>query len=368
MKIYNILGVSAAIFAAFAFSSCAEDKFYDMGGTMSNRVVFKAVNLTVGNVDEAVSTGSDDRYYLPDRNVQFSLDVYDPYSYDGEEMSSEEVTIKIDKESKIWTGGYNDIEITFEPSAPEEKEATFTMPDGSTFTASRENPTFIWTPDSTFASGLNSDFIIAESHYKKGNDTYDNVGFIFVEVQGYVRYNSDNNRWYRSYWMDGESISVDYYVKFTAENLTMGSSTFCTSYNFRFPFTETPREETITIPYIGYSGNESSVDLTLSNSYYLYACGENDIRFTFIPQEGEEEMLLSFPNGLRITLTADDPTYIWHATYEDIINYDYDYIVGTSTFVKDGIHYYCDSIVRLISIRNLWYDANSGVFRSEYWY
>lgn len=369
MSINKIISRLTTICCILALYSCADDKYYDMGGIVSERVAFNAINLDL--INEAESTMYRDYYNLPDRDITIPIKVFRNLIYNDEESVLGEYSIALNKESEIWSGGYNDIMITFIPSHPEEKEATFTMPDGSVYSATSENPTIIWTPDSTMGqnafSWVGDTYIKAESKYTSGKIQYHNVGYIYLNFNTNLRFNKTVDKWFESYWANGEPLTAKSYVKFTAENITVGSADSCTSSNSLFPTTETTRNDQLTIPYIGYEGTEGVYTKTLTDNNFL-ALGGCDIRFTFFPEEGQKEMELNLPDGQKITLTLTNPSYIWHVSRDDMYDfYYYRTIYGLSTYLKDGFFIECESEVKMMSMTEIWYDKEMGVFRSDYW-
>ncbi|MDE6479023.1 MAG: hypothetical protein K2L45_02045 [Muribaculaceae bacterium] len=369
MNINKILSRLATISLIFALYSCADDNYYDMGGIDTKRVAFTAINRDLAN--EAESSIYRDYYDLPDRDITFPIKVFKNQIFNGEESVLGEYSINLRKESEIWSGGYNEIVITFIPSHSEEKEATFTMPDGSVYSVTSENPTIIWTPDSTMGqnafSWVGESYIKAESRYTIGKTQYHNVGYVYVNFNTNLRFNKTVGKWFESYWANGDPLTAKSYVKFTAENLTVGSSDRGTSSNRLFPETEITRNDQFTIQYIGYDGGHRVYNKTLTKNDFL-ALGGSDIRFTFLPEEGQKEMILSLPDGQRITLTIDNPSYIWHVSREDINNYYYySTIYGQSIYIKDGFNIEGEGEIEMMSMTEIWYDKETGRFRSDYW-
>ncbi len=82
--------------------SCAEDKFYDVGGYVTGTVNFKAVNMSLGSDDMAESTNVESSYQLPDRDVNIPIQIYYPSSVNGLDKTYSATNIELDKESEIW--------------------------------------------------------------------------------------------------------------------------------------------------------------------------------------------------------------------------------------------------------------------------
>lgn len=366
MKIYKIIGSAAAIVSALAISSCAGDKFYDLGGHISQRVAFKAENLTVGSVDEAESGIDDYSYDYLEKVKEFRFKVITLPTYVGEPANTEENIVTIDRNALIWAGRNNDIKITFTPSMPEEKEVTFFMPDDKIFTVTAANPTFTWTTDSIYTRNT---YIRAESRFKKGNDIYENVGFIQLEFAGDIIYNRQDKSWYRTDLYNYDNpLSIRSCAKFTAANLTVGRPDSCVSYNPNMTGTILSLNETLTVPYMNSQGADREYTATMTGNN-LVVFGNNEILFTFVPEEGESEMDLTLPDGTVINLTAENPTFLWHVTREDVVKFGYyNSIYGHITYEKNGITYICDGETQIMFDSDLWYDSETKVFRSDYWW
>lgn len=375
-KLFSRIGIVCIILSLY---SCAEDKFFDVGGYVNGTVNFKAVNLDFAIIgDSAESSPYKDYRDLPYKsegseinsgvNIPIITSYYPGITDDNHESY---FILRINKESEIWACGYNEIQITFCPSCPEEKNATFTMPDGSVFEASIDHPTFIWTPDSTYGEdksfSVYDNFIKAESHYAIGKTVYNNVGYIFVDLSNNLCYDKNSNKLYYGYWYLGEPPTVESYVKFTVENLMVESPDTCTSYRYGFPGTEVSSETQISIPCIGYGGNEHIFTTTLTGNQF-FACGNTDILFTFYPIEGQSEMQLRLPNNSDVTLTEENPFYIWHLSKEEAHSYYFEDIYAYSSFVKGGVAFKCVGIVKMYCKYDLWFDSETGIFHYDYWY
>lgn len=354
--------------------SCAEDKFYDVGGYVTGTVNFKAVNMSLGSDDMAESTNVESSYQLPDRDVNIPIQIYYPSSVNGLDKTYSATNIELDKESEIWCGGYNEVIITFIPSCPEEKEATFTMPDGQSFKATIENPTFIWTMDSFpdnpyYRPYMGLPPIKAISHYFKGKTEYYNVGYIYVFIAFNVRLNPEDNKWYYSHWTTGEPISGNGYLKFTVENLTVGNPDNCISYNPEFSETYVSRSDKVIIPFhVSYTDQVFEYEETLTGNEFLL-CGNSEIKFTFMPFDGQEQMILNLPDSQDVILTKEEPSFIWFVSQEDARNYRYrvSEISGQSSYTKDGIVFDCSGKVKMNTVSEIYYDKELGIFINSNW-
>ncbi|MDE6786445.1 MAG: hypothetical protein K2J46_05330 [Muribaculaceae bacterium] len=371
MKIYKILGSLTWICIAIAITSCAEDKVYylDSEGTHNGKVEFSAVNLAVPYNDDWAESSIDSDYNdFESRHQEFQISAMDPY-YGGMGDPYVYYDINLSKVSEIWSGGYNDIEITFYPSTQHEKSATFTMPDGSSYTATADNPTFIWTPDSTMKNST-SPYIIAESHYTINNANISNIGYIYVIFNEEVRYIKDNSTWYQYPWVNGEKLEFPTYLSFSAENLTIGSPDIGYSKNDSFIWSIGSEKHSKTIPYIDQYGNNSRYE-AYWNENQIFICGNNNIKFTY-PDYGEDtNMYLTLPQSETVVLNKENPTYIWHISRELADNlfsstlYKDKVISGFLSYHRNGINYNAYGEIELDINPFLFYDEEQDVFRYE---
>ena len=75
----------------------------------------------------------------------------------------------------------DEIEIQFNPSCPEQTEAYFTMPDGTSHKATVADPSFKWTVPADFTSGMQ---INGETHYETDDCIYNRTGAItLIEIK-----------------------------------------------------------------------------------------------------------------------------------------------------------------------------------------
>lgn len=369
MNIRNIISRIAIFSLVLLFYSCAENKFYDLGGYESGTLIFTAVNTAVGEVDSASSSAQDYYYYLPSRDASFSLTAFYPGDYDQNgELRSGDYNIYLDRESMIWAGGYNDIEITFQPTDPEEREATFTMPDGNVLTATAESPTIVWHTDSLIGKDSYGVLQIkGESSYKKGNMECHKVGYLYLNINPDFRFNRYNDKWYISTWTNGQPLDEYAYVKFTAENLMINYDS-ATSYNQSFSNTIESRQLSFSIPYYDSDNNSGLFNFDLTGND-IYVFEGNDVLFTFYPSEGEESMALNFRTiGLYVALTRENPTFTWHVTRDDIdqlSQYSAANVLGYSKYNYCGINYERSSYINLKFSKDIWYDSANGRFYSR---
>lgn len=367
MKIYKLLNRIAILSLVILCYSCAEDKYYDLGGFSVGKVNFTAVNLNVGEEDSASSAINDNTYYYPERNVSFTLPIYYFKGYDYGELESEKITYTLDKESEIWAGGYNDIKITFQPTVPEETEATFTLPDGSVVTATTASPTFIWHTDSLIGSYSRDLFIKAESKYRKGSVEYVNVGYISMAVSDDIRFNRFNDKWYRYGWISGNPMETVTYTKFTAENLIIPGDS-ATSCNYNFPNTLDYETKDFSLPYYVYDDEDPLLFTFSKGGNDIYAVGNQKILFTFHPQEGEKSMTLSLPTGENITLTDSEPTYTWEfgLSEAEIVYYRDNTITAYSEYYHEGIYYTGQSEMKVNTTQRVVYNpTNDRYYRYD---
>lgn len=124
---------------------------------------FKAVNLTVADRKLTATAGS--------VTITYKFDI----TINGETTS---ISYKSD-ELPVRPG--DEVEIQFSPSCPEQTEALFSMPDGTTHKATSDDPTFNWTVPDNFTSGMQ---IQGNSIYARDKYIYDRTGIItLVEIK-----------------------------------------------------------------------------------------------------------------------------------------------------------------------------------------
>ncbi|MBD5262860.1 MAG: hypothetical protein HDS39_02145 [Bacteroides sp.] len=366
MNINKIIRLTALLSVALVFHSCAEDKFYDLGGISKGLVDFSASNLNIQEGDSASSSSESYYYSLRYSDKRISFVAYDGYYDKNGEMQARTYSFNLETESTIWLGGYNNIRISFHPSDPEEKEATFTMPDGASFTATSDRPDFIWVPDTTYRYNYSSPqncYIKAESSFSKGNTEHYNVGYLYLNINPDFRYNEYDGRWYNAYWPDGRPMEIETYTKFNAENMQIANDT-CPSYNFNFNNTIVSRNSTFAVPYADNHGYTGIYDFSLTGND-IYVFGENDVRLTFIPQAAEDYMSLTLPSGENIILYSWNPTYVWHVSRSlasQLSRQGMIYINGICSYTHQGIHYYGESYIKAYFSDEISYDPATNEF------
>lgn len=137
--------------------SCGDDPKVTIN---SNDFDFKAVNLTV---DDGKLTATGGTKVTVNWTVNITI-------------NGENTTIsgtKMSDELPVMAG--DEIEIYFSPSCPEQTEAYFTMPDGTTHKATVSAPSFKWTVPDNFSSGMQ---IKGETHYETDDYIYNRTGTI----------------------------------------------------------------------------------------------------------------------------------------------------------------------------------------------
>lgn len=126
----------------------------------SNDFDFMAVNLTVDN-GKLTATGGTTVTVNWEVNVTINGQ---PTSVSGTNKSDELL---------VMAG--NEIEIQFTPSCPEQTEAYFTMPDGTSHKTTVSAPSFKWTVPDNFVAGMQ---IKGETHYEADDCIYNRTGTI----------------------------------------------------------------------------------------------------------------------------------------------------------------------------------------------
>lgn len=127
----------------------------------ANDFDFKAVNLTVNDGNLTATGGNKTTTYI----WVVSLTVNGETSIKSGTRTSNELPVMAGDE----------IEIYFTPSCPEQTEAYFTMPDGTSHTASVSASSFKWIVPDNFTAGMQ---IKGESHYETGDCIYNRTGTI----------------------------------------------------------------------------------------------------------------------------------------------------------------------------------------------
>lgn len=132
----------------------------------SNDFDFKAINLTI---DDGKLTA----YGGKPVTVNWSVNVT---------INGETTTISgTKKRNELPVMAGDEIEIQFTPSCPEQTEAFFTMPDGTSHKATVSAPSFKWTVPANFYAGMQ---INGETHYEVGDYIYNLTGTItLINIQ-----------------------------------------------------------------------------------------------------------------------------------------------------------------------------------------
>lgn len=195
------------------FCSCTKEKDYYLIPIQNEKVNFTAVNLTVGMdaIDSAESLlyrGDFSNWEYREKEVTFTL----PYAHvesPDEEFSE---TIHLDRVNQLWIGGNNHIQFKFLPSCPEEKSATFTLPDGTSHVLTATDDTFVWYFDEEACkksfSYTNYNWrmpVYAISEYEKDGIKHVNCGFLHLYNDTFsyyysLYYDPSLNRWLMGPW------------------------------------------------------------------------------------------------------------------------------------------------------------------------
>lgn len=137
--------------------SCGDDTKITIN---TNDFGFKAINLTVDDGKLTANGGT----AVP---VNWTVNVT---------INGETTTISgTSKSDELPVMAGDEIEIQFTPSCPEQTEAYFMMPDGSSHKASVNAPNFKWTVPDNFTPGMQ---IKGESHYETEDAIYNETGVI----------------------------------------------------------------------------------------------------------------------------------------------------------------------------------------------
>lgn len=133
---------------------------HDKATISTNNLTFNAINLTVDKGQLSATAGTP-------VTVNWTVNV----TVNGE-TTTLTGTSKSD-ELPVMAG--DEIEIQFTPSCPEQTEANFTLPDGTTHKATASSPSFKWTVPADFTPGMQ---IKDESHYETDEYKYNQTGAI----------------------------------------------------------------------------------------------------------------------------------------------------------------------------------------------
>lgn len=369
---------------------CSEEKDFYFNVDKTANVNFKAVNLTVGYPDSALSVKYngyfDEVWTDPQRNDSIAIDYYRINEWDGSEELMDRINVWLYYKNVLWSGGYNQIEFTFLPSCPEEKEAKFTMPDGQVFNVSVDNPTFTWTvskekwtESNLWEYGL---IATAESSYQRGGDKILARGYVIISLSNegnYLRYNPNNGKWYWNDWMENPIMTLYGKVDFTVENLTVGGidsavSKICTNDYFSLDWKEKSESFSLDVYDIVDSVPDvyNSFQVYLDSPNALWAGGDNQLKITFKPSESESEgTKLFLPDGKDAYLTATDSVYIWTLDRDamlDPFTYDGRLIIRAEN-VHSGNNVVSENhgFVAVDVSTDIRYDSTLKLWISDYW-
>lgn len=365
------------------FSGCSEEQTYIFDGYEIGNLSFSAVNLSIGEVDKAVSmrTYYDER--VPYENGYVSFDIlYNYLQSDYEEKY--QVNVRLDYVNQMWSGGNNELEFTFQPSCPEEKSAKFTMPDGSIHYVDIGAPSFKWTinRETILNSGYPDLRVVAESEYKVNGVSHKNIGYIYITVDTDLYYNNIEGLWYYNRWVDGEPLIITRNLSFDAVNLSVGDFDYAKSIKYNGSYYDNIwREETglfkLDIHNTPDSSDPSYFDtreVRLDYTNVLWAGGDNDIEITYRRNclEEVENTELIMPDGQIFRPTPTDSIFVWtlnQETLDNTVNWDYENLViqANSNYEKDGVIVNASSYVLLAVDREVGLDKKNGLWYLNNW-
>lgn len=146
-----------AIAIMLGLQSCGDDPKLTVN---ANDFCFQAVNLTVEDGKLTATGGTT-------VTVNWTVNVT---------INGETTTVSGTKKSdELPVMAGDEIEIYFTPSCPEQTEAYFTMPDGTTHKATSSAPSIKWTVPNNFTAGMQ---IKGETHYETDDCIYNRTGVI----------------------------------------------------------------------------------------------------------------------------------------------------------------------------------------------
>lgn len=150
------------VLMAFAMSlglqSCGDDPKITIN---TNDFDFEATNLTVDDGKLTATSGG------TTVNVNWTVNI----TVNGETTTVSDTS----KSDELPVRAGDEIEIRFTPRCPEQTEAYFTMPDGTSHKVTVNAPSFKWTVPDDFTPGMQ---IKGESHYEIDDAIYNETGFI----------------------------------------------------------------------------------------------------------------------------------------------------------------------------------------------
>lgn len=386
-KIYyiNILCALATL------TACTAEETFRFTGRETNKVNFDVVNLTVGMPDDAQSLmlESYGNYWTQPMDSSACFSFYINFlENDGVEE------VRIDKEytNMVYAGGNNELRFTFHPSCPEEKSATFTMPDGKVYEVDASNNSFTWNvnrgviPEGSDRYALP---VVAESSYEKDGSIYNNRGFILINVErmNFCYFNNHDDRWYHNNWLEGEHMFKSSRLMFNAANISVAEvdSAASVKNEWGYNFYNRDTYEEFSLDIHGLPGTSDStysenrrIDLYYSN--VIWAGGNNDIKIKYTPSNPEEaeNTIFTMPDGQTFTPSAEQTEFVWtldSATYANVTNtYSGCLIIeGFAKYPYQGIDreasgYILIEVGRDISLNRsngLWYLTNWANTRSR---
>lgn len=369
MKRFNIL----ILLITVLFAACTEEKTYILDGYVGNNVKFTAVNLSVGSGDFANSMKYNG-YTGSEGERENSVIILDYYNNEWSDINNSGVyEVSLYAENTLWTGGYNEIQFTFTPSSPQETSAKFTMPDGTVYEVTKDNPSFVW----TVTSDSYDRYVMAESEYTVNSTTYVNRGYIMLDLDPNMFYDRNDDKWYMGYWGDGVKIYGN--VDFTVTNMTVGTDDYAVSTRDT-GYEDWIGERDVLLNIDIYELNSdsetelySSKEVNLNYTNRLWACGDNEIRVAFQPKNENEEMNLILPNGITMTLTPTD-SVVTFTIDRDFVENCYDWngswltVRAESCYSLDGVFYYVNSGYVVIELDDtLVYDKSRSVWLYNEW-
>lgn len=368
------------LIAFFITTGCTEEKNFSFEAQYFGNVNFTVKNLTVGEPDEARSSALNDYEY---DNREFVIE----YQYSGDRYYDhdyyEHRYVSLGPSYQLWSGGNNQLQFTFQPSSPEEKSAKFTMPDGTIYEATAENPSFTWTVTRDALANVNGepnndwDIIVkAESEYHEGNSNHTNRGYVSIQLDTDLVYTS-TGKWYWSEWTNGEPVRICGNVNFSAKNLLVNEPDTAVSvayngyyqtegYDYRSFQLGIYRMSSDSIPQLYYPNELFSLD----GVNELWVGGNNEIEVTYRPAPNDSESVqLLFPDGKSAVVTATNPTATWTLdkdSFQGMTNYPH--VIEAYDFHTDGEFIYDNhGYIYLDVSTNIFYDPKYSLWFYGYW-
>lgn len=185
----------------------SEGKWYYNAWMWSDNVMeikgncnFHAQNLSVGDVDSALTVWCDGSYYPKGyRDDYFSVPVYHVNDDGTKTYTGQTVDVNLNGENLLWAGMNNEIKFTFRPSDASETTSKLILPDGKVIYPTAQDSTYVWAlpNDIVKIAGSNPIVVNTQSAYTTGGVRHINEGYLLIEVDEDIYYDKTDGTWAR---------------------------------------------------------------------------------------------------------------------------------------------------------------------------